>query len=524
MPLIKVDQFGPAFHVKLKGRQGSTANQQGVDINKDIVAITTTRQLNSPAGAWAITLISRRDSGGRTWAQRIRPMDYVEIRFGRYDIQTRNKHDGSGDTSNLPIVMRGFVDRITETINIDQNGAPFRQTTVVGKDMGKLLLIRQLYILPEVGQEGLETASMQQRFHDLGVFPDIWAKLVQTGGSDPYISPQEFLDRIKKLVYDNTDATSSKGQQTGGSGTNLVEGVPDLKFTTKDMDGLYVAPGTIQTFTGPVWNLIANFQGAPVCELFIEDTDDGPQLVWRWAPFKDKSGKVIDPVKDAGQSTELSLEEIMQYSVSTSDANVYTYYYVFPQQAQYAGIPFRLAAQTTGNAGQGVSGGEGDNPVVRSELAKRYGFKPWELQFPLMKDLPDLTEKDLNNLKTEWQKIGSKVAKWMDKSFSHSVNLEEGQMVLRGNEKLKIGQYIKFKETREEFYVENVRHDFIVGDQPRFTTTVGLTRGLWSDPSPYPDDEGEAGLGNTNPTTSGNIPDPGGEGGGEIGQFNGLIR
>lgn len=520
MPVINVDQFGPDFHVTIKGRQGS--NVQDTDINNDIIAISTTRELNSPAGAWAITLISRRDSGGRTWAQRIRPMDYVEINFARYDVKSRtpknttSSNSGQGKTD-LPIIMRGLVDKVTETVSMSQNGSPFRQTTITGKDMGKLLLIKQVYVLPQLGSTGalIDAILRNGKNPEAIILGDTYEKMTEMKATDTSISPQEFLDRIKKFIYNKDENSGNElSSGVGQAGTNLVEGVPDLKMTAKDMKDLYVSPTMILTFTGPIWNLLQHHQGYPICEIFVHDTKEGPELVWRWAPLKDKDGKIIDPATDPGKATELSLKEIMQYSVSTSDEEVYSLFFVWPQLAQVTSLPVRWDATPDGSGGQGgqgqpgdSSGQEGQNPVYRSELAKRYGFKALEVITPLIRMIDAPLEEDHKDQKTEWQKMGEKMAKWLDKAFNHNANLEKGTIVIRGNEKIDIGTYVKFKETREEFYIEGIRHDFIIWPEPRFTTTLTVTRGLWSDPSPYPDDTGQAGA--TQGGSGGEIVDPG---------------
>src|SRR4051812_42041166 len=64
--------------------------------------------VDASSGTWAITLAPRREwSTGRTWADVIKPMDYVEIYLSNHKLPA----------GQLPhLVMRGFVQTVTESI------------------------------------------------------------------------------------------------------------------------------------------------------------------------------------------------------------------------------------------------------------------------------------------------------------------------------------------------------------------------------------------------------------------------
>jgi hypothetical protein len=484
-----VKQWGPEVDIKISGRESTDWES----LKGDFVAVSTQRQVNAPAGAWALTLISRRDKQGRTWAKRIRPMDYVEIRFGR--------HKKRGEKPQM--IMRALVDQVTETIGISAEGQPQRQITVSGKDLGKLLLIKQIFILPALGTQSFLAESITKQGMEKFIFPDLWDKFLQQTSQDSSMSCQKFLDAVKKFIFEatNEDVQSGSGtpQATGVGPTNLNKNIPEVHFTAKDMDDLVVMPNNLQTFQGSVWNLLTAVQGRPICELIVQDYEDYPEVLWRWAPYKDKDGQIIPPASEPhsqsnqGPGTvEISTETIVSYGLSTTDADLYNFYFVEPQFG--GGWQSILSPQ--------MGAIPDKNPIVRKDLIDRYGFKPLIVPFPLLNFFGGATEDQKKDMEQSWQKVITKACDWLDKAYSNGVNLESGSLVIEGDERVEAGTYMKIKETGQEFYVESVRHDFML-NPPTFRTTLGVTRGLWTKNNPYPDDSGspETGTGGTPSTT-----------------------
>jgi hypothetical protein len=496
-----VKQYGPEVDIKISGRESTDWES----LKGDFVAVSTHRELNSPAGAWALTLVSKRDNQGRTWAKRIRPMDYVEIRFGRYKKRGEKPQ----------IIMRALVDQVTETIGISAEGQPQRQVTISGKDLGKLLLIKQIFILPNAGEQSFLAQSLVRQGLERVVFADLYDKFTDQTSTDSSMSCQEFLDAVKKFIFEATSSdaqgNSATPDATGTGPTNLNKNIPELRFTAKDMDDLKVIPANLTTFQGSVWNLLTAFQGVPVCELIVQDYEEYPEVLWRWAPYKDKDGKIIPPASEPhsqsnqGPGTvEISTEDIQSYALSTSDQDLYDFYFV---EAELGGAwqPL-LAAEMTADPGK--------NPLIRRDLIDRYGYKPLLVKFPLLNVFGTANEEQRHDMEQDWQKVCDKVCDWLDKAFSNGVNLENGTLVLKGDERVEVGTYMKIKETSQEFYIQSVRHDFML-NPPRFTTTLQVTRGLWLENNPYPDDSGSSTggtTGGTNTTSSqGTNPTVGGK-------------
>lgn len=459
-----VKQFGPSVDIKISGRDQAATEWQ--DLKDDFVAVSTTRQINSPAGAWALTLVSRRDKQGRTWAKRIRPMDYIEIRFGRYTKRPAKPK----------IVMRGFVDKLSEIIGVSGDGKPQRQITISGRDFGKMLLKKQIYILHYTSSAAIMAEMQSQQGAEGAIFTDLWQKFKD----NPFMKPQEFMDKVHDYIFAAT-SVGGAGSQGGGTGpTNLVANVPDMKFVSKDMDDLVVCPVSMVTLQGSVWNLFEHYHGTPVCELIVHDTEEGPELLWRWAPFKDRDAKIIPPSTNDGKPTIIDADEIMQYSIETNDNELWNYYFTFAKPVGMMGTQYKFFAV-----------GEG-NPTFRQKLIDRYGFKPLEIEMPLARlESGQPTQEVLEKQIEDWQKMGKQISQWADKAYSHVPRQEGGVIVMRGDERLDIGTYMEIRQTKQELYVEAIRHDFTL-NPPRFTSTVTVSRGLWLENNPYPEDEGEA--------------------------------
>jgi hypothetical protein len=162
------------------------------------------------------------------------------------------------------------------------------------------------------------------------------------------MKPQEFMDKVHDYIY---KATNVGGDSSGGGTgpTNLVANVPDMKFVSKDMNDLVVSPVTLMTLQGSVWNLFEHYHGTPVCELIVHDTDEGPELLWRWAPFKDRDAKIISPSSNDGKPVIIDADEIMQYSIETNDSDLWNYYFTFAKPVGMMGTDFKWFAVGEGN-------------------------------------------------------------------------------------------------------------------------------------------------------------------------------
>lgn len=452
---LRVQLFRPRVRMTARAR---ALNGELVDCTADLVALTVERAINQPAGAWSATLLSRRDAQGHTWAQRLRPMDYVELRFGH--------HVPPGQDP--PLILRGFVDQCRETWAV-AGDRPQRQVIVSGRDFGKLLLVTTvatiLVALPGVAQDAAvkRQTVLQEKF--------------LTGP----LSPADYLQRLEEAILYPDDA--------GGIGPpqGSLVGLPRFRLVIRDIDqlGQVIAPAILQ-YTGPLWTLIQGFVSPPVGEVIVQDAADNPELVWRWAPFHDAQGRLIPPVEQDDPPIEISTAQILQADLATSDNEVFSYYFVHPTTMGAASFNPLVAADPHGEG----------NPRHRPDLADRYGFRMLELElrvWPWVALPASETDSDYERAGLDWQRHGARVAAWLEAAFGHAAQLEAGELVLSGDARIRPGRYLLVRETQQEFYVEAVRHHLQLAPVPQFTTTCAVTRGLYLQQSPYPSDAPGAG-------------------------------
>ena len=90
-----------------------------------------------------------------------------------------------------------------------------------------------------------------------------------------------------------------------------------------------------------------------------------------------------------------------------------------------------------------------------------------------------------SSLITAKKELTDDINTWLVETMSNSDEHYNGQMSMRGNPKIRIGQelYINYTETADEkekmerYYVEQVVHSFSFFPSPQFITNIGVTRG-----------------------------------------------
>jgi hypothetical protein len=90
-----------------------------------------------------------------------------------------------------------------------------------------------------------------------------------------------------------------------------------------------------------------------------------------------------------------------------------------------------------------------------------------------------------SSLITAKKELTDDINTWLVETMSNSDEHYNGQMSMRGNPKIRIGQelYINYTETASEkekmerYYVEQVVHSFSFFPAPQFITNIGVTRG-----------------------------------------------
>lgn len=246
-------------------------------IDKDIISITTKRDLGNDCPTFSIDLVYRTN-----WFCMICPNDLVIIKLCR-------------PPEKLKTVMVGLVDDCRRSIDYSRK-TPQRMITVTGRGLNKAFLNFQLGIVNEV---------------------EITEDYLGYLGKEVTIEGCPANEAIDKII--NTYAGNYINYMFADD-TTLLNRV-HLSLTSNPNYKIMDVSGLLN-YQGSLWQLLKEIQNAPFNELFWEmDDKEFPTLYLRPTPFnKDVWNKL--------PYTEIADEEYISDSIGRSDLETYTLYSV----------------------------------------------------------------------------------------------------------------------------------------------------------------------------------------------------
>jgi hypothetical protein len=425
----------------------------------DTGSVRTTKGVRECAGDFTITFADKPHRDAQDQAKSkletlyalIEPMDLVEIRMC-HDISDP-AYKGAP-----PIVMRGFVSTITRSETMS-GGRPQRTITVAGQDFGKVLQILQIFYLNNsaVGDNLLSELGFFQKYALAEEAKNKSANDFVKDIVEKVVNP--YLARIVSLAHGET--VSAK----------IVN-----KWTVKASIEGTVSPYSVSSFVNVSLDQMLEqlLDVGPFNELYVEDTEDGVQLVVRPAPFLNVKGEPIQGVKP--EAIEVDIADVIDVGLNRTDAGVANYFWVTDTRwTMMSNQDAQLAAQT-GNAANFVLF---EYPNCKASL---YGIRKMEVQTQLGD--PDYSQSDAVPADDQPDQVTA-LSAWLDKrrkiladANKDNVLFEAGTMSVRGNEKLKAGMQLLLKRGSGKvtgYYIVKVEHDF----QPfqGFTSSLTLERG-----------------------------------------------
>lgn len=434
-------------------------------------SVRTSKSVREPAGAFNITLADRIfGQGTRGLAQMeslyglIEPMDLIEIRFAREP----HRYRGQGFPDDLPVIMRGFVSKVDRVEGIGNDGKPTRSVVISGQDYGKILQIMRIIYFPNyvLGQNLLTNFRLFANY-GVGFTPNqsagAWVEEVITKVVNPY---------LEQLASRN--GTDEEGEPISSVRLISVEASVDTGT---------VSPFGLNTYQGgTIYEMLTYFGDVgPFNELFIEDreADDeqtGVVLVYRPNPFRDLDGNWIQ-----GEPANLVVEKItdddlMGLSLSRSDANIANYYWVNAPRYQLNNPEIlRLTAASGDEATFLLNDYQNATPNL-------YGIRKMEVETQ-QGDTAEQTRQDAQPLEVSEAERDLGV-QWLAERRRVLINqnrdnvlYESGTMQLRGNERVRAGQYVRLerRDFPADYYITAVDHTFLPFRS--FTTAVQFERG-----------------------------------------------
>ena len=429
---------------KLVHRQGSVAGQSRTPIDLTPLfgpagSIRIAKNVRDPSGTGGFTLaFADRISASAfdSYYALIEPMDMIEIRASRTVL----------GGAKPPLIMRGFVSTVVRERAIGANGEPARMVVVRGQDSGKL--IQQIQIAWEYAAATGEPYLAQ------------FAPLATNGIPTTETPVSAFMQAIVSQVI------NPKVQAL-----NIFSSVQIQPFSCRATvpEGDVVPTGLNPQ--GSIWGIM--LQAADVGtwnELFVQDSEAGPIVVFRPVPFRDiiagDGGTFLMPGAVDPGSIEIYDTDIMRISTERSDAGVSNFFWVDPGQ-NLINTNFGTAV---GNLTQGA-----DFPSSPANDIALYGLRILRKGTGLVGSAADQStvpyQTDPTPLEGPAAFVQTRIQE-LRALNQNNVLFEAGSMQVRGSELLVPGQYIDVTEGTVSWsaYLYAVEHNIV----PLGMWTAGL--------------------------------------------------
>jgi len=307
------------------------------DISDFVMSCEVMKSLKEPAGFFSMNLRPEIIDNAIVDFSDIHVNDFVEIRVGRFVVQTSGGMDA-------PIVMRGMVDaiEISESYSQGLDGTPQRTVSVSGRDLSKLIIDKSLWI----PQEQFSDYSVERSQLILDLQGNLLDSQENEGEALQELKP--WIEGIMKKVF--TDPL------VGFDVGNNISFTIDVNLPKNSLEQervKSVTSFTLSSSKGTLFNYIDSYITRPFMEMFIEDYETETKLKIRWAPFRDRNGdfpyQALEHMgaaspdgtmnDNAGNARfwwdtkrdpsviEIGSNEIMQKSIRRHSGDVYTYFF-----------------------------------------------------------------------------------------------------------------------------------------------------------------------------------------------------
>lgn len=422
-------------------------------------SVRTSKTLHEPAGTFSLTLTDMINEDGQdSLYGLLEPMDVIHIRI----IGDAYKSAASGGT--IPVMMRGFISEVRRQESMGADGKPQRSVVISGQDFGKVWQQMNIFLMPSSPKDSSSLITSFPFFAQFGL-----ALTVQP--------VEDFLQEVVDKVI-NPYLNSMRKQQDTGIGT--VD--PIINFTTDIQvnDANVMVYGLGGWSGGTIYSMLMQYLDVgPFNELWVDDREAGPVIVYRPNPFFAADGTLILPRRDGDPVgvVELDRSDVVSLIAVRSDQDVANYYWIdAPRISLVTPENLRLSAFSNDINSVFVTDYPNVNPNLygtrrlteqtqlgnRTEANKGGGI-------PTGKDNSAATASMIEWISTRRKQL---IAQNRD-----NVVLERGSMRLKGNEKLRAGKYILLTHgnMKSLYYIVGVQHDFVPFGS--YTTTVQFERG-----------------------------------------------
>jgi len=449
--------FTPACRVTITTQRGTTIDV--APLLGDNGHVTTAKALDAPKGTWEISVpdqpfkITPTAVADSLYGQ-VAPMDVIEIRLAR------NAHEYPDGKP--PIVMRGFVRSVTRAESIGEDGTPSRMVTLAGDDYGCIGEIAQISLLAGAAYGQNLLPILRPADYGMGEFTYLSAAA--------YI--QVFVDRLMNDLLQKMKAASPAVQL--------------LKYDPSVTQGeVYIS--RMSETEGTAWKMMFDQADTPWNELYVEDRADGPWVVYRPTPWKDRDGafitntgqtinasKIAKVAPDSDAKTLVpEFRMVRSATYQRTDAQVKNIYWVttrasFISEQAKLGIALQQQLPDVHRLQDPNCAGDRYGPRI---LTLETAQQPSGSGAQATKQRGQAASGAL--ALEEWAALRRQ---WLIAANTDNVLRDQGALVVRGNEKLTIGAYYEIQRGKFvcEHYITEVSHTFVPGHE--FFTHVQFIR------------------------------------------------
>jgi hypothetical protein len=373
------------------------------------------------------------------------------------------------ETSKMPIMMRGFISQVGRSQGIGSDGKPTRKVTISGQDYGKIWQIDHIYFNPWMPDNN-NYITQFKFFAQFGL-----AFQAQPAGQ---LISSVFSRIINQFI---TNMQGNSGNTRAGSKSPLV-----TIGTSIQTQGGSVSPFGVGDWQGGSLFSLLNTYGDVGAwnELFIDDLDKGPTVIYRANPFivaggdPADTGSYIQPMKQdfLPVISKISSNDIISMDVARTDSNVANYFWVeAPQYDVNFSFLGKAMAEQGGDKSTFVITNDGN---LDSAL---YGFKRMEEKSYQMGGISNSgngTPKSVNNADSNVSLTWiSQRRKDLVNQNRDNVVFESGSIRIVGNETVRAGTYLQITHGNmtSNYYVPSVSHSY--SPFGAYVTTAQVERG-----------------------------------------------
>lgn len=418
-------QYAPQILVKHYGVVSGSGTHDLEGWLGEGCSVHTSKSIREPMGQFSITFLDKEhpDFLDSVYYM-IAPMDGIEIRMA---------HDGSKAPT---LVMRGFVSDVRRDETMGQDGKPVRRITVIGHDVGKLLVQHRIYMLP-TPEEVHKTITA-------------WGVLIKYFGSGAkHKTVSEYVNIFTSILQDHLNILLAGSEMAVSlSAQPNAEGmVPPLVINNLNDVSYYEHMRHV-------------LDVGPFNELFTRDTEAGAVLHVRPNFYQEEGLSITE-------------RDVQAMSSHRTDANVANFFWARISRSQlFDQATARIQAVRTQSYDL-----RGFDPCSQD----KYGWRKMEVDvslFPPDHGLEDTPTFDqyVNNSGALYPWLTYRQSTLVANNV-YNAQLEDGVFRIDGNEAALAGTWLTLNkgETTQRHYIVSVDQEFQV--YGNFTTTLRCERG-----------------------------------------------